>query len=122
MSLSKSTEEMSKTFCLVFLIMWLGGTIVTVNSILLGSKINLFQSLCVLGYCLFPVLAASIIFSYLHSILNLYMRLGIGGGAFIWSSTSSIAFMGDIVGQDKKVLAVYPIYLFYFCFCCYLLL
>jgi protein YIPF6 len=113
---------MSQTFVLVFFIMWFGGTIVTINSILLGSKINLFQSLCVLGYCLFPILIASILLSYLQTVLNLYIRLGIGGGAFIWSSTSSIAFMGDIVGQDKKVLSVYPIYLFYFCFCCYLLL
>jgi hypothetical protein len=102
--------------------MWLGGSIVTVNSILLGSKINLFQSLCVLGYCLFPILVASIILNYLSWMMNLYIRLGVGAGAFIWATTSSIAFMGDIVGQDKKMLAVYPIYLFYFTFCCYLLL
>ena len=30
--------------------------------------------------------------------------------------------MGDIVGQDKKTLAAYPIYLFYFAFSCILLL
>lgn len=38
MSDSKDEEEMSKTFCLVFIIMWLGGSIITLNSILLGAK------------------------------------------------------------------------------------
>jgi hypothetical protein len=66
---------------------------------------------------------ASILLNYLPKIiLNVPVRLGIAGGAFIWSSTSSISFMGDIVGQEKKALAVFPIYLFYFAFCCYLLL
>ena len=37
LSLSKSTEEMSKTFVLVFILMWVGGLIVTLNCILLGS-------------------------------------------------------------------------------------
>jgi len=54
--------------------------------------------------------------------MNATIRLGIGAGAFVWSSFCSMAFMGDIVGQDKKGIAMYPMYLFYFTFCCYLLL
>ena len=38
LSSSKDTEEMSETFCLVFILMWVGGTVVTINAILLGSK------------------------------------------------------------------------------------
>ena len=38
MSVSKDTEEMSKTFCLVFFIMWAGGFVITVNGYLLGAK------------------------------------------------------------------------------------
>jgi hypothetical protein len=30
--------------------------------------------------------------------------------------------MGDIVGADKKTLAAFPVYLFYFTFTCILLL
>jgi hypothetical protein len=55
-------------------------------------------------------------------MMTVLIRFMIGGGAFLWASTSSIAFMGDIVGQEKKGLSVYPIYLFYFAFTCYLLL
>jgi hypothetical protein len=59
---------------------------------------------------------------YLNSYITLPIRFIIGSIAFVWSSTSSIAFMGDIVGQDKKGLALYPMYLFYFSFTCYILL
>ena len=37
LSQSKDTEEMSQTFVLVFVLMWVGGVVVTVNTILLGS-------------------------------------------------------------------------------------
>ena len=37
LSQSKDTEEMSQTFVLVFVLMWVGGVIVTVNTILLGA-------------------------------------------------------------------------------------
>jgi len=32
---------------------------------------------------------------------------------FAWSTTSSIGFMGALVSEDKKLLAVYPVFLFY---------
>ena len=44
LSSSKNTDEMSETFCLVFFMMWVGGSIVTMNAILLGAKVTLFQS------------------------------------------------------------------------------
>jgi len=37
LSNSKDTEEMSKTFVLVFVLMWIGGIIITINTILLGA-------------------------------------------------------------------------------------
>ena len=39
LSNSKNTEEMSKTFVLVFVLMWVGGVIVTINTILLGAHV-----------------------------------------------------------------------------------
>lgn len=39
MSESKNNDEMSQTFVIVFVIMWIGGTVVTINSILLGAKV-----------------------------------------------------------------------------------
>lgn len=122
MSASKDTQEMSRTFVLVFVIMWLGGVVITINGILLGAKISLFQVLCVLGYCLFPVLMAAIINEYLEKFLNFGIKVIIAVIAFVWSCFSSISFMGDIVGHEKKGLSLFPICLFYFAFTAYLLL
>ena len=42
-------------FAEVFVIVWLGAMIVTLNTKLLGGNISFFQSVCVLGYCLLPL-------------------------------------------------------------------
>ena len=39
LSKSKDSNEMSKTFVLVFVLMWVGGVIVTINTILLGAHV-----------------------------------------------------------------------------------
>ena len=37
LSKSKDSNEMSKTFVLVFILMWVGGVVITINTILLGA-------------------------------------------------------------------------------------
>jgi len=39
----------------IFVIVWIGAAVVTINSLLLGGKISFFQSVCILGYCIFPL-------------------------------------------------------------------
>jgi hypothetical protein len=46
---------------LVFTEVALGAVVLTVNVILLGGNIVFFQSLCLIGYCLFPIVLAAII-------------------------------------------------------------
>ena len=99
LNVSKDTEQMSKTFIIVFCLMWLGGSIVTINTILLGSHITLFQSLSILGY-----------------------YIAIAFIAYVWCCFSSVSFMSDVLGKEKKGLGLFPIFLFYFAFTCYLLL
>ncbi|CAB3365047.1 Hypothetical predicted protein [Cloeon dipterum] len=47
-------------FAEVFVIVWIGAMVVTLNSKLLGGNISFFQSVCVLGYCLLPTVLALI--------------------------------------------------------------
>ena len=54
-------EQESLVFALVFVIIWCGAAIVTLNALLLGGNMSFFQSVCVLGYCIFPLNVASII-------------------------------------------------------------
>lgn len=75
----------------------------------------MFQAVCVLGYCMFPlVLAALIIAIVAISGFNSILFRGLFVlGAFFWSSWASVGFMGALVTRNRKMLSVYPVVLFY---------
>merc|ERR1711892_1165457 len=83
-------DQKSLVFASVFVIVWLGAAVVTVNALLLGGNISFFQSVCVLGYCIFP--------------LNIASFICLLGGPLLW---------GVLVPPNRKALAVYPLFLFY---------
>ncbi|XP_067009445.1 protein YIPF6 [Anabrus simplex] len=102
----------------VFVIVWIGSMVVTLNSKLLGGNISFFQSVCVLGYCLLPTTIALIICRiilfvdqnhYLFILRFVVTMLGFG-----WATFASMVFLGDSQPPGRKALAVYPIFLFYF--------
>lgn len=95
----------------VFFIVWCGAGVVTVNGKLLGGKLSFFQSVCVLGYCLFPLVVASII----NPIVGIrFIKAIISAIAFVWSSYASVGFLGELNLEQRRILAIYPIILFYF--------
>ncbi|XP_076231865.1 protein YIPF6 [Calliopsis andreniformis] len=105
-------------FAEVFVIVWIGSMVVTLNSKLLGGNISFFQSICVLGYCLLPTAIALILCriiliveqtTFLFSLRFIISMIG-----FIWATYASMAFLGDSQPVGRKALAVYPIFLFYF--------
>lgn len=105
-------------FAEVFVIVWIGSLIVTLNSKLLGGNISFFQSVCVLGYCLLPTTIALIscrfILLFQQTTLLFIVRFMITMTGFAWATYASIIFLGDSQPVDRKALAVYPIFLFYF--------
>ena len=115
--LSSGTAADDKTllFEIVFIIVWLGGGIIAINGQLLGGTISFFQSICLLGYCLFPLTLAAT----LNLILSLMFRVPFFvkmiyvGFAFVWATYSSIHFIKEMVPADRKELAMYPVCLFY---------
>ncbi|KAJ8298151.1 hypothetical protein KUTeg_024682 [Tegillarca granosa] len=124
MMLQGSTEELNKMrdggpqFAEVFVIYWVGAVIVTLNIKLLGGNISFFQSICVLGYCVCP-LAISLIICRIILIASqttalFVVRFIIVVIAFGWSTFASTAFLTDCHPPNRKALAIYPIFLFYF--------
>ncbi len=94
----------------VFVLVWGGASIVTVNAQLLGGTISFFQSVCVVGYCLFPlVLAAFLGVLISHSAF----RLVAAATALLWSMRASVVFMSSLVSERRRALAVFPLCLFY---------
>ncbi|CAD8082608.1 unnamed protein product [Paramecium sonneborni] len=100
-------------FGTIFIIMWGGSAVITVNAKLLGGQVSFFQSVCVLGYCVFPINVAAVLITFLQSYLGFFLRLIIVGVAFLWSTFSSLSFMSSMMNEEKKVISVYPIFLFY---------
>ncbi|XP_037811548.1 protein YIPF6 [Lucilia sericata] len=105
-------------FAQVFVIVWIGAAIVTLNSKLLGGNISFFQSVCVLGYCLTPVaislIVCRIILLAKQTKLLFFLRLLTTTMGFSWATYASFIFLGNSQPPNRKPLAVYPIFLFFF--------
>lgn len=61
LSVDAPAEAASAVFAAVFVIVWFGAAAVTINAQLLGGSISFFQSVCILGYCVFPLAIAAMI-------------------------------------------------------------
>ncbi|CAD6575543.1 MAG: hypothetical protein TREMPRED_001450 [Tremellales sp. Tagirdzhanova-0007] len=112
LSIDAPKEQAMQVFSLVISLIAIGSVVVTVNSKLLGGKVSFFQSLCVLGYAVAPILLASIISILVH---NLFVRIPISLACWAWSVWASMNFFnGTRLPETRTFLAVYPICLFFF--------
>jgi len=115
LSFRAPTNQASAVFASVFVSMTIGSAIVTVNAQLLGGTLSFFQSVCVLGYSVFPFILAAIPIVILQSTvlgtfwLNLiFVLLG-----FVWATRVSIVFIGQYIARERRFLAVYPVFFYY---------
>lgn len=95
---------------LVFGVCAAGAVILNVNANLLGGNIGFFQSLCLLGYCLFPLDVSAIVTTF---VSNIIARWIVVVAAVIWSSWASVPFIGGSVPPARRALAVFPLLLLY---------
>lgn len=79
-------------FGVVFLLMWGGAFIVTINTKLLGGHISFFQCVCVLGYCIFPIVLAAVAVYILKQvgISFILLKIVIAGLALVWSTMGKV--------------------------------
>lgn len=117
-SKSDDANDGGPEFAEVFVIVWIGSMIVTVNSKLLGGNISFFQSVCVLGYCLLPctlsLIVCRVILHFDQTVFLFVLRMIVSLIGFGWATYASVIFLGDSQKEGRKALAVYPIFLFYF--------
>ncbi|CAH2315520.1 YIPF6 [Pelobates cultripes] len=117
-SYADSKDSGGPQFAEVFVIIWFGAVVITLNSKLLGGNISFFQSLCVLGYCILPLTVAMLVCRLLllasMNTVTFIVRLVVVAVMFAWSTLASTAFLADSQPPNRRALAVYPIFLFYF--------
>ncbi|KAJ8247139.1 hypothetical protein GJAV_G00259210 [Gymnothorax javanicus] len=113
-----SKDDGGPQFAEVFVIVWFGSVVITLNSKLLGGTISFFQSLCVLGYCILPLTVAMVVCRLMllggTGAISFAIRLIVVVASFGWSTFASTAFLADSQPPSRKALVVYPIFLFYF--------
>jgi hypothetical protein len=83
LSIEAPKDQAMPIFTGVFVIIWVGAAIVTINAQLLGGAVSFFQSVCVIGYCLFPIVVSVIIAAFVKLI---WVRLPIAIVTFAWST------------------------------------
>jgi protein YIPF6 len=93
----KAHDEASLVFSVIFVIMWVGAAVVTVNGQLLGGRLSFFQSVCLLGYCVFPILLAAgaclCLNAFLPTGLAVILRFTAVVVALLWALLGTSSWM-----------------------------
>ncbi|EAY98183.1 hypothetical protein OsI_20099 [Oryza sativa Indica Group] len=100
----------SEVFAVAFAVLAAGAIILTLNVLLLGGRINFFQSLSLLGYCLFPLDVGALICMLKDNVLLKIIAVVV---TLAWSSWAAYPFMSAAVNPRRKALALYPVFLMY---------
>jgi hypothetical protein len=108
--LSAGSPKPSTVFSLVFGVCAAGACVLTANVGLLGGNIGFFQSLCLLGYCLFPLAAGAGAATFIPLA---GVRWGVIGVGLAWSVWAAVPFIGGSVPPARRALAIYPVTLLY---------
>uniref|UniRef100_A0A7N0TGE9 Protein YIP n=1 Tax=Kalanchoe fedtschenkoi TaxID=63787 RepID=A0A7N0TGE9_KALFE len=109
LSWSASVKK-SEVFAVAFALLAAGAVILTLNVLLLGGHIIFFQSLSLLGYCLFPLDVGALICLLKDNVILKMVVVCITLG---WSSWAAYPFMSMAVNPRRKALALYPVFLMY---------
>ena len=109
--LTLKTKEKSNVMVSVFSIFWIGSFLVYLNATLLDSKIRIFPIICLLGYCLFPLIVAAFILSLvnIHDILKLLLV----GLMCFYSLFCIYSYIKTLCEKDQKILVFYPVVLMF---------
>lgn len=124
-------EQSSLVFSGVFCIVWIGESVVTLQIKLLGGNMyvpfalihalvqrltrylysSFFQSVCIIGYTLFPLVIAALLSAMgLPTIARIPVYLVL----IAWSLAAGVSILGGSgVVRNRVSIAVYPLFVFY---------
>ncbi|KAL4274027.1 hypothetical protein GQ457_13G018820 [Hibiscus cannabinus] len=105
-----ASAKKSEVFAVAFALLAAGAVILTLNVLLLGGHIIFFQSLSLLGYCLFPLDVGALICMMEGNVI---LKMIVVSVTLAWSSWAAYPFMSSAVNPSRKALALYPVFLMY---------
>ncbi|KAL4797100.1 hypothetical protein BDV19DRAFT_64074 [Aspergillus venezuelensis] len=109
-------DQADLVFSGVFSLVWIGESVVTLQIKLLGGNISFFQSVCIIGYTLFPLVIAALLSALgLPTIARIPVYLVL----IAWSVAAGISILGGSgVLRNRVGIAVYPLFVFYIAIGC----
>ena len=107
-----SRKNSGLVFSMIFIIMWIGAMVITMNSSLLGGKLTLMQCICLLGYCTFPCVVASIFNRIILKFMPAIGKVCIVFISFVWSTKGKFYYL---------FINIYFFYSFYSLYCSHML-
>ena len=113
LGIKSDQESASMVFAAVFVVIWFGAAAVTVNAQLLGGNISFFQSVCILGYCVFPLTLSAmgcLLFGYLFG--SALIKLLVVSAGFIWSTRARLSSWSRLYAKKGS----YSLYTLCSCF------
>lgn len=132
LSINAREDQRSLVFSGVFATIWLGEAIVTLQIKLLGGNMyaahttstaqrfslrlthshsSFFQSVCIIGYTLFPLVIASLLSALRVPTI---VRIPVYSVLGLWSLGAGVSILGGSgVVKNRVALAVYPLFVFY---------
>jgi hypothetical protein len=110
LSASAPAGQASLVFAAIFVIIWVGAAVVTLNAQLLGAGLSFFQTVCILGYCIFPLAVAALVTALAGSFA---IKASMALVGFAWATAAALGFLWGAVPQTRRALCVYPVVLFY---------
>lgn len=112
LSASAPHDQTSLVFSGVFVMVWLGEVLVTMQIKLLGGNISFAQSVCIIGYTLFPLVIAALLSAL--KALPIIPRIPVYLVLVAWSLAAGVSIMGGSgVVKNRVGIAVYPLFVFY---------
>lgn len=111
MSMIAPSHQASFVFSGVFSLIWLGEAVLTLNIKLLGGTVSFFNALSVIGYCLFLLVPAVLVSTFVKLVL---VRVIVDTIFVIWAIYSATRGLQDSgVLQSRVALATFPVGLFF---------
>lgn len=115
LSIRAPKSQTSAVFAAVFTSMWVGSVVVTVNAKLLGGTISFFQSVCVLGYSVFPFCLSAVMILALDKtpLGRVWLNILWVAVGYVWAIRASTVFIARFIRRERRFLAVFPVFFYY---------
>lgn len=126
LSMRAHKDQASLVFSGMFCIVWVGEAVVTIQLKLLGANMcvsplklsgstnlhsSFFQSVCIIGYTLFPLVIASVLSAF---GLLMIARIPVYIALVAWSLAAGVSILGGSgVVKNRVGISVYPLFVFY---------